>query len=180
MENSNDQFKTSHAATFQSCCICCAWYDQTILKMQIHLKSLFEINWIMDLSNTTCFSSRLKVVPRRLIIKIKLQTKLRAKCFRLDRMTNYSICNLFFYLMAFVGFFVVKGEGWIGVIESGYMKKDNYSERIVSVIFMWHSLICFFYTQLHYLRWYTWSQVCLETNLNVHVYKKIQFPQTSS
>lgn len=38
--------------------------------------------------------------------------------------------------MAFVGFFVVKGEGWIGVIESRYMKKDNYSERIVSGILM--------------------------------------------
>lgn len=33
-------------------------------------------------------------------------------------------------------------------------------------------MICLFYTQLQYLSWYTWSKVSLETNLNVHVYKK--------
>lgn len=39
---------------------------------------------------------------------------------------NYSTCNLFLYLMAFVGFFVVNGEGRIGVTESRYLKRDSY------------------------------------------------------
>lgn len=106
------------------------WYDQTIPKMQIHLISLFESNWIIDLSNTstctTCFSSQLNVVPRRFIIKIKLQSKLRTKYFHLDHMTNFGICNLCFYLMVFVGLFVVKGEGRICVTELRYWKRDNW------------------------------------------------------
>lgn len=89
----------------------------------------FESNWIIDLSNTstctTCFSSQLNVVPRRFIIKIKLQSKLRTKYFHLDHMTNFGICNLCFYLMVFVGLFVVKGEGRICVTESRYWTRDK-------------------------------------------------------
>lgn len=111
------------------CCIFYVWYDQTIPKMQIHLISLFESNWIIDISNTstctTCFSSQLNVVPRRFIIKIKLQSKLRTKYFHLDHMTNFGICNSCFYLMVFVGLFVVKGEGRICVTESRYWTRDD-------------------------------------------------------